>query len=306
MIRSLSFSSPMGSSRSHDNLSNSQILPIQHVHQSERLRKDDRDLDADEENWFNDDGDENRIPPLNHGSLFNGGSDDEDSQPETSGTTSAPSTTEPIRPHHVPMNNDDDDELPTTSTEMPSTSLRSQYTKPAISIHIRRSPISSVGQLSPSSSSTSADNDSATANGSPGSSIPRPITPTESTFAMVNEELTFDTIAFCSFLQSPGLSSIADQYNDDDDDDDDEQDKKEEEEGGDIENGVNFKSIQLNENSSNSDSYSSARKRKIGEDNSDDEQSSSSIPNDATTALSLDHNLEQTKVFKRSNDQSTM
>jgi len=83
------------------------------------------------------------------------------------------------------------------STETASTSLRSQYSKPVISIHIRRSPISSVGQLSPSSSA-SAENDSTTLRldipqcttiGSPTSSIPRPITPTESTstFPMVKE-----------------------------------------------------------------------------------------------------------------------
>ncbi|UJR37221.1 hypothetical protein I4U23_029930 [Adineta vaga] len=284
--RMLNDNSSVDGLHSHDNLNNSHSLPTQHIHQSQRLRKDDRDLDADEESWFNDDTDENRISSLDHGSLFNGGSDDEDSQPETSGTTSAISIDEPIRPHHHHLsdNDDDDDDLPTTAIETPSTSLRSQHTKPVISIHIRRSPISSVGQLSPSSSSIHTDSDSTTLHiDIPStSSIPRPMTPTEST---------------STFAMSPGLSSIADQYTDDE-----EQDEKDEEE---IENNVNFKSIQLDENSSNSDSYSSVRKRKISEDNINGEQSSSSVSNDDTTSLSIDNNLEQTKLFKRSNDPST-
>ncbi|CAF0884074.1 unnamed protein product [Adineta steineri] len=297
--RMLHDTSSIGTSRLHDNLNNNHLLPIQHTHPSQRLRKDDRELDADEENWFNDDGDENRISSLNHGTLFNGGSDDEDSQPETSGTSSAISTNEPIRSHHLLLDNDDD-ELPTTSTETASTSLRSQYNKPVISIHIRRSPISSVGQLSPSSSA-SAENDSTTlridipplaTNGSPTSSIPRPMTPTEST---------------STYAMSPGLSSIADQYNDDENDEEheDEDEEEEEEEQTEIDHDVNLKSIQLNENSSNSDSYSSTRKRKIGEDIGGDEQSSSLISNDDNITLSNDTN-EQTKVFKRSNDQTTM
>jgi hypothetical protein len=152
---------------------------------------------------------------LNHGTLFNGGSDDEDSQPEISGDSSAISTSEPTRPHHLLLDNDDDG-LSMTSTETASSkrnfprksffllkkffvslaSLRSHYNKPVISIHIRRSPLSSVGQLSPSSSA-SADNDSttlpadippSTSNGSPNS---RPMTPTESssTFAMVRKRI---------------------------------------------------------------------------------------------------------------------
>lgn len=69
-------------------------------------------------------------------------------------------------------------------------SLRSHYNKSVISIHIRRSPISSVGQLSPSSSSMSSENDSTTLRVETTNSSPllsRPITPTESTstYAMV-------------------------------------------------------------------------------------------------------------------------
>jgi hypothetical protein len=189
------FSSPIGSSRLHDNLNNNHFLPIQHIHQSQRLRKDERDLDVDEENWFNDDGDENKISSLNHGTLFNNGSDDEDSQPEITGNSSAVSTNEPIRSHHILLDNDDDG-LPMTSTE--TTSLRSHYNKPVISIHIRRSPISSVGQLSPSSSMSVEDDSTtlrvdippSTTNTSPNSLLSHPITPNESTstYAMVNEK----------------------------------------------------------------------------------------------------------------------
>jgi len=185
-------SSPIGSSRLHDTLNNNNhLLPIQHIHQSQRLRKDERDLDVDEENWFNEDGDENKISSLNHGTLFNSGSDDEDSQPEINSNNSAISTNEPIRSHLLLDN--EDDRLPMTSTE--TTSLRSHYNKPVISIHIRRSPISSVGQLSPTSS-INTENDSATLrvditpstiNGSP-NSLSRPITPTESTYAMVKKQ----------------------------------------------------------------------------------------------------------------------
>ncbi|CAF1491852.1 unnamed protein product [Adineta ricciae] len=287
--RMLNDNSSSSSSRLHDNVTNS--LP---VHQSQRHRKDDRDLDDDEENWFNDDVDENRISSLNHGSLFNSGSDDEDSQSETNGTASAISTTEPTRSHRRPLDNDDD-ELPSTSAETPSLPIRSQYNKPVISIHIRRSPISSVGQLSPSSSTTSMNNDNesttlhvdipSTTNGSStSSSIPRPITPTEST---------------STFAMSPGLTSIADQYTDDEDqkEDDDNEDE--------IENDVNMKSIQLNENSNNSDSCSSTRKRKMSEDNSDDDQLSALASNSESTSPPNDTNMEQIKVFKRSSEQST-
>lgn len=68
---------------------------------------------------------------------------------------------------------------------------------------------------------------------------------------------------------------------------------------------MNFKSIQLNENSNNSDSCSSTRKRKMSEDNSDDDQLSALASNSESTSLPNDTNLEQIKVFKRSNDQST-
>jgi hypothetical protein len=134
-------SSPTSStSRFYDNLNTNHLLSVQ------RLRKDERDLDVDEENWFNDDTDENKITSFNHGTLFNNNSDDDDddddSQPET---TSAMSTSEPPRPHHSSADNNDDDDdndddgLPTSS--------RSHYNKPVISIHIQRSP-------TPSSSTT--------------------------------------------------------------------------------------------------------------------------------------------------------
>jgi hypothetical protein len=102
----------------------------------QRLRKEERELDVDEENWFNDDTDENKITSLNHGTLFNNSSDDDDSQPEI--TTSAISTSEPSISRHSSIDNEDDDDddednaLPTSS--------RSPYNKPVISIHIQRSP----------------------------------------------------------------------------------------------------------------------------------------------------------------------
>ena len=110
------FSSPISSSRLHDDVTSSHSLPI-HT-SSQRLHKDERDLDADEESWFNDDTDENKISTGNHGSLFNGGSDDEDSQPEITESTnpSAISTMEPIRAHHSAFDNDDD-ELPLASSD---------------------------------------------------------------------------------------------------------------------------------------------------------------------------------------------
>ncbi|CAF1677415.1 unnamed protein product [Rotaria magnacalcarata] len=296
--RMLSDSSPIGSSRLHDNLNNSHLLPMQHFNRTQRHRKDDRDLDAEEENWFNDDGDENRISLVNRSTVYNGGSDDEDSQPETSGTTSAISTNEPIRSHHFRADHDEDGMVMTTAGKKTRAS-RSQYNKPVISIHIRRSPISSVGQLPPSSS-TSAENDppaalrvdvpSTTTNGSSSSSSPRSNEPT-STYAM-----------------SPGLSNIADQYNDD-----------ENEQEEDIEKDVFIKSNELNTNGNNSDSCSSTtRKRKIEHDDDDDDDDdddnnndnddhvSSSVPNDDNASLLHDNNnTEQNKVFKRSNDGST-
>ncbi|CAF4190111.1 unnamed protein product, partial [Rotaria sp. Silwood2] len=117
-------------SRFYDHLNTNHILSVQ------RLRKEERDLDVDEENWFNDDIDENKISSLNHGTLFNDGSDDDDSQPEIA---SAISTGEPSRTHHSLSDNDDDDDL--------SPSSHAHYNKPVISIHIGRSPM-------PSSSST--------------------------------------------------------------------------------------------------------------------------------------------------------
>ena len=117
----LCFSLPTsGTSRFHEN----------HFLSLQRLRKDERDLDADAENWFNDDTEENRITSLNHGTLFNNNSDDDDSQPEI---TSAISSSEPTRSRHSSSDNDEEDEdgLPTSS--------RSAYTKPVISIQIGRS-----------------------------------------------------------------------------------------------------------------------------------------------------------------------
>lgn len=109
----------MGSSRLHDHLNNSHLLPIHQFHQSQRLRKDERDLDTEEENWFNDDGDENKISLVNHGTVFNGGSDDEDSQPETAANSSAISTTQSVRLHHI-LKNSEDDQVSTASTEKTS------------------------------------------------------------------------------------------------------------------------------------------------------------------------------------------
>lgn len=192
-------------------MNSSHPLPVQHLHQAQRLRKDERELDVDEENWFNEDADEPKASVLNCGPVFNGGSDDEDSQPEMTGNSSAISTSEPSRSHQSLLDNDDDDALPIASADSTSSksrflegtflsqtlifflaSIRSHYTKPVISIHIRRSPISSP------SSSASTDHDLATARvdtfasavGSPTSSSLRPTTPTESTssYAMVREE----------------------------------------------------------------------------------------------------------------------
>lgn len=108
------FSSPIGSSRFNENVANSsQPLPIHSSHDllSQRLQKDERDLDADEESWFNDDADENKISTNNNANGLNGSSDDEDSQTELTETTnnsSAISNIEPIRSHHSLAENDDD------------------------------------------------------------------------------------------------------------------------------------------------------------------------------------------------------
>lgn len=121
------FSSPTSStSRFHDN----------------RLRKEERDLDVDEENWFNDDGDDNRITSLNREPLFNNNSDDDDdSQPEI---TSAISTSEPPRPRQSSSDDEDEDD------EGVLTFSRSPPQKPTISIHIGRS--STSGEMSAESS----------------------------------------------------------------------------------------------------------------------------------------------------------
>jgi hypothetical protein len=141
-------SSPTSStSRFYDNLNTNHLLSVQ------RLRKDERDLDVDEENWFNDDTDENKITSFNHGTLFNNNSDDDDddddSQPET---TSAMSTSEPPRPHYSSVDNNDDDDDDDNDDDGLPTSSRSHYNKPVISIHIQRS-------LTPSSSTTALPDD---------------------------------------------------------------------------------------------------------------------------------------------------
>lgn len=145
-------SSPIGSSRLHEN----HLLPLQHIHQSPRLRKDERDIDVDEENWFNDDTDENKITSFNHGTLFNNNSDDDDSQPEI---TSAISTSEPPKSHQSLLDNEeeeenDDDGLPTSS--------HSHYNKPVINIHIGRSSTTAlpVDTSSPTSSSQAVESSS--------------------------------------------------------------------------------------------------------------------------------------------------
>ncbi|CAF3552890.1 unnamed protein product [Adineta steineri] len=194
--RILSDSSPTSStSRFHDNLNTSHLLSVQ------RLRKDERDLDIDEENWFNDDTDENKISSFNHGTLFNNSSDDEDSQPET---TSAISTSEPPRSHHSLADDDDDDgeeedddDNDNNDDRLP-TSSRSHYNKPVISIHIQRSPTSSTTAALPVDTSSSPTS----------SQIIEPASP---------------------YAMSPALSSIADQYNDDEDENEDEDEDEEEE-----------------------------------------------------------------------------
>lgn len=102
-------------------MGSSHLLPIQHLHSSQRLRKDDRDLDVDEEHWFNDDADENKLTSLSHGTIFNGGagSDDEDSQTELTGTTTSAisSNDEPSRPPPLHQRTDHDDETETTSSQ---------------------------------------------------------------------------------------------------------------------------------------------------------------------------------------------
>lgn len=109
----------------------------------DRLRKDERDLDVDEENWFNEDTDENRIGSLNHGTLFTNNSDDDDSQPEMA---SAISTSEPKGKSRHSDDDEEDEQGLLTST------CSSKYSKPVISIHIGHST-SSEGQASESSSS---------------------------------------------------------------------------------------------------------------------------------------------------------
>jgi len=250
------------SSRLHDTISSPHRLPIQHLHSSQRLRKDERELDVDEEHWFNDDADETKLTSLTHGTIFNGGagSDDEDSQPELTGTSTSAisSNDQSSRPPPSHHRTDHDDETETTS-------IRTHQPKPMISIHIRRSPLTIAA-----SPSTTNDNESSRSESPNNGSPARPMTPTEtsSTFAM-----------------SPGLSSIADQYNDEDDDDDDDTDAEE-------------------RTSINSDSQSSTRKRKIDQDD-DDDQTNHRDELSTLTSSSTD-NLEQSKVFKRSNDQSSM
>ena len=283
-LRFVSFSSiyfRFSSSRLHDTISSPHRLPIQHLHSSQRLRKDERELDVDEEHWFNDDADETKLTSLTHGTIFNGGagSDDEDSQPELTGTSTSAisSNDQSSRPPPSHHRTDHDDETETTS-------IRTHQPKPMISIHIRRSPLTIAA-----SPSTTNDNESSRSESPNNGSPARPMTPTEtsSTFAMVKKNKHKKTSIFfiLSCFQSPGLSSIADQYNDEDDDDDDDTDAEE-------------------RTSINSDSQSSTRKRKIDQDD-DDDQTNHRDELSTLTSSSTD-NLEQSKVFKRSNDQSSM
>ncbi|CAF1669254.1 unnamed protein product [Adineta ricciae] len=235
--RILSESSPTSStSRFHDNLNTTHLLSIQ------RLRKDERDLDVDEENWFNDDADENKISSFNHGTAFGDTSDDEDSQPET---TSAISTSEPPKTHHSTTDNDDEDEddLPTSS--------RSYKQKPIINFHLQRSPTPSTS----SNATLPADASSPSAE------------------------------AASPYAMSPALSSIADQYNDDDDDEEeDEENNRGGGEGEEDDDDDENEDQEEEEEETNSDPYSLTNKRKL--DNNDDDEH------------------EQSKLFKKTNDES--
>ena len=96
-------------------MNNCHLLSIQHFHQSQRLRKDDRDLDTEEENWFNDDTDEIKF----NTTLVNDDLDDKDNQSKINVNSRAISINEPIRPRHVLINNEDD-ELPIACREKTS------------------------------------------------------------------------------------------------------------------------------------------------------------------------------------------
>lgn len=209
----LSDSSPTSTSRYHEPLNPVHLFSIQ------RHRKDERELDVDEENWFNDDVDDNPIASMtNSNAQFDSGSDDDDSQSEL--TANAMSTSAPIRSHPSRSEDDDDDRLSVSSLDAAS---RSHPSKPVIHIQIRRSPTPS--------SSTTASHDA--------TQMPEP----SSTYVM-----------------SPSLSSIADQYNDEDDEDEDE-----------------------DQNDENHVSSLTRKRQSAGDDDDDD---------------------KQTKIFKRSTEQS--
>ena len=83
--------------------------------------------------------------------MFNNNSDDDDSQPET---TSAISTSEPPKSRHSLSDNDEDEGDEDDDERLPTTSSRSPYNKPVISIHIGRSLSTALeGETSSPSSS---------------------------------------------------------------------------------------------------------------------------------------------------------
>ena len=156
-------SSPTSStSRFHENFTTSHLFPIQ------RLRKDERELDVDEENWFNLDADDQPSSSIHSNTLFNSTSDDDpddeenennndeddeddddDENSQSEITASAISTSEPPPPpSRADLPNDDDEErVPLSSA--------ADRSKPVIHIHIRRSPTSSSTPPTEGSSSES-------------------------------------------------------------------------------------------------------------------------------------------------------
>ena len=115
----LCFSSPTSSTSHH-------FLSIQ------RLRKDERDLDDDEDKWFNDEIDESKFSSFQSRTLFttNNSDDDEDSQ---SDMTNAMSSNEPKLDRSSSDDDDDDNDL--------STSTRSFTKKSTINIQIGSSSL---------------------------------------------------------------------------------------------------------------------------------------------------------------------
>lgn len=147
---------------------------------------------------------------------------------------SAISTNEPKEKSHQSDDDDDDDD----GDDEQGLLRASKYSKPVISIHIGHSTSSGMTD---------------------GSSSP---------YAMVRRTMIEDT-RLIFFLQSPGLSNIADQYNEEEEDEEEEEEEEQEEE-------------EEEEEETNSESYSISSKRKL--DDTDEH--------------------EQNKVFKRNSDQS--